>query len=212
VESGETRGQKWVQIISRGVERASRLIQDLLDVTRIEAGALSIASHAVAADRVARDALALLEVPASVASIELRLDLDPELPEIWADEDRLLQVFENLIGNAIKFTPAGGRVTIGARSRAGEILFSVADTGAGIPAESLPHVFDRFWQAKRAERRGAGLGLPICKGLVEAHGGRIWVESTPGRGSTFFFTIPTVPHVEARSRLLGAASEGGRSA
>jgi PAS domain S-box-containing protein len=212
VESGETRGQKWVQMISRGIERASRLIQDLLDVTCIEAGALSIARRAVTADRVARDALALLEVPASGASVELQLDLDPELPEIWADDDRLLQVFENLIGNAIKFTPAGGRVTIGARSRAGEVLFSVADTGAGIPAESLPHVFDRFWQAKRTERRGAGLGLPICKGLVEAHGGRIWVESTPGRGSTFFFTIPIVPHLETHSRLLGTASEGGRSA
>ena len=118
-------------------------------------------------------------------------------PEIWADDDRLLQVFENLIGNAIKFTPAGGRVTIGAQSRAGEVLFSIADTGAGIPAESLPRVFDRFWQAKRAERRGAGFRLPICKGLVEAHGGRIWVESAPGRGSTFCFTIPTAPRVEA---------------
>jgi signal transduction histidine kinase len=186
-----------VQIISRSVERANRRIQDLLDVTRIEAGALSIARHAVAADRIAREALASLEVLASVASVELRLDLDAVLPEIWADDDRLLQVFENLIGHAIKFTPVGGRVTIGAQSRAGEVLFSIADTGAGIPAESLPRVFDRFWQAKRAERRGAGLGLPICKGLVEAHGGRIWVESAPGRGSTFCFTIPTAPRVEA---------------
>jgi PAS domain S-box-containing protein len=192
-DSDETAGQKWMQLISRGVQRANRLIQDILDVTRLEAGALSIASHAVSADRIARDALALLEMRASAASIDLRLALDSELSEIWADEHRLLQVFENLIGNAIKFTPAGGRVTIGAQSRAGEVLFSVADTGTGIPAESLPRVFDRFWQAKRAERSGAGLGLPICKGLVEAHGGRIWVESMPGHGSTFYFTIPIAP-------------------
>ncbi|HEX7840181.1 MAG TPA: ATP-binding protein [Kofleriaceae bacterium] len=197
-ESGETRGQKWVRTISRSVERANRLIQDLLDVTRIEAGALSIACRAVAADRLLRNALASLEVLASVASIELRLDLDAVLPEIWADDDRLLQVFENLIGNAIKFTPAGGRVTIGARPQTGEVLFAIADTGTGIPAESLPRVFDRFWQARRAERDGAGLGLPICKGLVEAHGGRIWVESAPGLGSTVFFTVPTAPHLEAR--------------
>jgi PAS domain S-box-containing protein len=195
-DSGETTGQKWMRMISRGVQRANRLIQDLLDMTRIEAGALSIASHAVSAGRIAKDALALLEMRASAASIELRIALDSELAEIWADDHRLLQVFENLIGNAIKFTPAGGCVTLGAQSRAGEVLFSVADTGAGIPAESLPHVFDRFWQATRAERSGAGLGLPICKGLVEAHGGRIWVESTPGHGSTFYFTIPTTPHVD----------------
>ena len=195
-DSGETGGQQWMQMISRGIQRANRLIQDLLDVTRIEAGALSIASHAVSAGRIAKDALALLEMRASAASIELRLALDSELSEIWADDHRLLQVFENLIGNAIKFTPAGGHVTIGAQSRAGEVLFSVADTGTGIPAESLPRVFDRFWQAKRTERTGAGLGLPICKGLVEAHGGRIWVESTPDHGSTFYFTIPTAPHMD----------------
>lgn len=195
-DSDETGGQRWMQMISRGVQRANRLIQDILDVTRIEAGALPITSHAVSAGRIARDALALLEMRASVACIELGVALDSELAEIWADDHRLLQVFENLIGNAIKFTPAGGRVTLGAQARAGEVLFSVADTGAGIPAESLPRVFDRFWQAKRNERSGAGLGLPICKGLVEAHGGRIWVESTPGHGSTFYFTIPTAPRVD----------------
>lgn len=195
-DSDETGGQKWMQMISRGVQRANRLIQDLLDVTRIEAGALSIASHAVPAGRIARDALGLLELRASAACIDLQLALDSELAEIWADDHRLLQVFENLIGNAIKFTPPGGRITIGTQSRASEVLFSIADTGIGIPAESLPRVFDRFWQAKRTERSGAGLGLPICKGLVEAHGGRIWVDSALGRGSTFYFTIPSAPHVE----------------
>ena len=105
----------------------------------------------------------------------------------------LLQVFENLIGNALKFTHPGGRITVGAAPRAGETLFWVADTGSGIASEDVVHVFDRFWQSRKADRRGAGLGLSIVKGIVEAHGGRIWVESLIGRGSTFFFTIPAAP-------------------
>jgi signal transduction histidine kinase len=116
--------------------------------------------------------------------------VDPDVPEIWGDWDRLLQVFENLIGNAIKFTRAGGRITAGAAPRDDEIVFWVADTGDGISSEDLPHIFDRFWQASRAGRHGAGLGLSITKAIVEAHGGRIWVESTVGSGSTFSFTIP----------------------
>jgi signal transduction histidine kinase len=103
----------------------------------------------------------------------------------------MLQVFENLVGNAVKFTKPGGSVTLGAVPRAHDVLFWVADTGAGIDEDDLPHVFDRFWQAGHAGRGGAGLGLPIVKGVVEAHGGRAWVESSLGRGSTFFFTIPT---------------------
>ncbi len=125
------------------------------------------------------------------ASLELRIEAGEELPPIWADRVRLLQVFENLVGNAIRFTPKGGRITIGATPRQREVLFWVADSGTGIAPESLPHVFDRFWKEKRAERQGAGLGLPICKGIVGAHGGRIWVESLPMRGTTFYFTIPS---------------------
>ncbi|MGZ3441200.1 MAG: sensor histidine kinase, partial [Polyangia bacterium] len=117
---------------------------------------------------------------------------------ISGDRDRLLQVFENLIGNAMKFTKTGGSITVGADSREHEVVFRVADTGLGIAAENLPHVFDRFWQATRADRLGAGLGLPITKGIVEAHGGRIWVESTLGRGTTFFFSIPHAHPAEDR--------------
>jgi signal transduction histidine kinase len=103
-------------------------------------------------------------------------------------------VFENLIGNALKFTPKGGRVTVAAKAEDKDVVFSVADTGSGIPPESLSHIFDRFWQAsKRAGRLGAGLGLPITKGIIEAHEGRIWVESAPGHGSAFFFTVPIAP-------------------
>ena len=99
-------------------------------------------------------------------------------------------MFENLIGNAIKFTEPGGHILVGAASRGREVLFSINDTGSGIAAADLPHIFERYWQANKAGH-GGGLGLPIVKGIVEAHGGQIWVESTPGQGSTFLFTIPT---------------------
>ena len=186
---------KNVDTIVRSVDRADRLIQDLLDTTRIEAGALSVAPEAMSALEVLADAVEAQRPLASSASLELRLEAAGALPQIWADRGRVLQVLENLIGNAIKFTQAGGCITVGAEPRPGEVLFSVADAGASIPAESLPRLFDRFWQAKRADRQGAGLGLPICKGIVEAHRGRIWVESAPNRGTTFYFTIPAAPPV-----------------
>jgi signal transduction histidine kinase len=105
-------------------------------------------------------------------------------------------VFENLIGNALKFTESGGRITVGAAAQESEVLFWVADTGSGIAAEDQRHLFDQFWQARKNRRHGVGLGLPIVKGIVQAHGGRVWIESTPGRGSTFFFTIPTATRGE----------------
>jgi signal transduction histidine kinase len=99
-------------------------------------------------------------------------------------------VVGNLVGNALKFTPAGGSVTLSARTGAMEVVFSVADTGPGIPPEHRSHLFDSFWQARSGDRRGVGLGLAITRGIVEAHGGRIWVESVPGAGSTFSFALP----------------------
>jgi len=180
------------QIISRAATRMNQLIQDLLDVALVEAGQLKVESARLSAADLTRDAVDLQTPIASASSIELRLEVGPEVPEVWGDRKRLLQVFENLIGNAIKFTTAGGHIVIGATPKDREVVFSVADTGAGIAPDAVPYVFDRFWQAAtRAKRLGAGLGLPITKGIVEAHGGRIWVESVEGRGSTFFFTIPT---------------------
>jgi signal transduction histidine kinase len=127
---------------------------------------------------------------AAKAGLELRTDVSGDLPDVRGDHDRLLQIFENLIGNAVKFTPRGGSVVVGATRRGRAVSFWVKDTGEGIPAEDLPHVFDRFWQARKRRSDGAGLGLAIVKALVEAHGGRSWVESAPGGGSTFCFTIP----------------------
>ena len=178
------------EAIYRAATRMDRLIQDLLDVTLIEAGHLTIEGGQLSAGALVSEAVDMQRPLASSSSLELRVEVDPDVAEVWGDRDRLLQVFENLIGNAIKFTQAGGRITAGATSRNEEVVFWVADTGCGIPPENQPRVFDRFWQATRTEREGAGLGLPITKGIVEAHGGRIWVESTAGHGSTFFFTIP----------------------
>jgi signal transduction histidine kinase len=136
---------------------------------------------------------------ASSSSIDLRVEVTADPPRILGDRDRLLQVFENLIGNALKFTEAGGQVTVGAAQRDSGTLFWVADTGRGMTGDEIGHAFDRFWQASaRSGRLGAGLGLPITKGIVEAHGGRIWIESKPGQGSTFYFSIPASPPAEAQ--------------
>jgi PAS domain S-box-containing protein len=185
----ERRSQRAREVIDRAAARMNRLIQDLLDVARMEAGQLTLERARLAAAELTAEATELQRPLAISSSLELRLELAPDLPELWGDRHRLLQVFENLIGNAIKFTPPGGRITVGAAPHNGAVVFSVADTGRGIGPDGLPRVFDRFWQAMRADRQGAGLGLPITKGIVEAHGGRIWVESALGRGSTFFFSI-----------------------
>ena len=112
------------------------------------------------------------------------------MPTVLCDRERILQVLGNLVGNAIKFTPNGGTITVHAEPAEGHVLVSVADTGPGIPDEYVPHIFERYWKGKREGRSGTGLGLYIAKGIVDAHGGRIWLESKVGVGSTFFFTIP----------------------
>jgi len=183
----------------------NRLIQDLLDVSRLDAGHFALELDRVPAGQIIFDSANAQQTLVSSGSLELRLEVAPALPEIWIDRDRLLQVFDNLIGNAAKFTAPGGRISVGARLAEGGILFWVADTGVGISAEDLPHLFDRFWQARKADSRGAGLGLSIVKGLVEAHRGRVWVESVTGRGSTFYFTLPQAP-VNHRSPEAPATS------
>jgi PAS domain S-box-containing protein len=194
----ERRSEKPMEVIHRGATRMNRLIQDLLDFARMEAGQVPIERARLSAGVLIAEAVDMQRPLASSASLELRVEVDPDVAEVWGDRNRLLQVFENLIGNAIKFTQAGGRIRAGATSRDDEVVFWVADTGCGIPSENLPRVFDRFWQATSTGRQGAGLGLPIAKGIVEAHGGRIWVESTAGSGSTFFFTIPRVSAAQDR--------------
>ncbi|HEY6562350.1 MAG TPA: HAMP domain-containing sensor histidine kinase, partial [Polyangiaceae bacterium] len=182
--------QRPINAIERAAKRMNRLIQDLLDVTRIDAGRLSMELASVPAGGLVSDAVEAQRLTAQSASLELRLDVGPDLPEIRADRDRILQVFDNLIGNALKFSQPGGQITVGATRGEGEVSYWVADTGRGIPPDHLANLFDRFWQADKTARHGAGLGLAIVKGIVEAHQGRIWVESTLGAGSRFSFTIP----------------------
>jgi signal transduction histidine kinase len=168
----------------------NQLIQDLLDVSLIETGQLPIQRARLSGGDLVVEAVEAQKMLATSSSVELRLDVAKDVGEIWGEHDRLVQVFENLIGNAVKFTAAGGWITVGAASNDQEVVFWVADSGSGIEPGNLPRVFDRFFQATRGDRRGAGLGLPIAKGIVEAHGGQIWVESTLGQGTTFFFSIP----------------------
>jgi signal transduction histidine kinase len=132
----------------------------------------------------------LFEPLADGKDIRLVLDRPADLPLLRVDQRQMTRVLSNLVGNALKFTPDGGTVTIRALRADGEVWFEVRDNGRGIPAEHLERVFDRFWQADQSDRRGAGLGLAIAKGIVEAHGGRVWVESRVGEGSSFFVALP----------------------
>lgn len=187
---GQERTAELAATIVRSVDVGNRLIQDLLDVARIEAGRLLLDRALYSPQKLMDEVLELMTPNAENASIPLIGPAQVALPEVMMDRDRMLQVFSNLIGNALKFTAAGGRVELGMRHRGDEVEFSVSDTGPGIPQEQLSHLFDRFWQASATDRRGAGLGLAIVKGIVEAHGGRLWVESTVGVGTTFHFTVP----------------------
>ena len=199
----EGRSREPAEAIERAATRMNRLIQDLLDVTSIEAGQLPIEHNRLASAQVVSDTVKAHRALTSAVAIEFRLATSPEVPEIWADRDRILQVFDNLIGNAVKFTAPGGSITIGAAPRDAGVLFWVGDTGPGIAIEAQAHLFDRFWRAQHTKRAGAGLGLAIVKGIVEAHGGRVWVESAPARGSTFYFTIPAAPPMELTTGTTG---------
>jgi signal transduction histidine kinase len=175
--------------IVQSVEQTERLITDLLDVARMEeGGGISVERVPVDARPLVDTAVRMLQPLAQARGVELVQAAGGPLP-VLADSDRVLQVLSNLIGNAVKFTDDGGHVRVSAHGYGDEQWFSVTDTGIGIPEEEQPFVFDRFRQVGR-DRRGVGLGLPIARGIVEAHGGRIWLDSRPGMGTTVYFTLP----------------------
>jgi CheY-like chemotaxis protein len=176
--------------ILRSAGRAQRMVRDLLAIGVLETGNLSLDVKRVETSRLLLSTVESQQDIAAEASVILSSDLSPSLPPVRGDEERLLEVLENLIGNAVKFTPAGGSITVGAVARGDQVLIWVKDSGSGIPPEQLPHIFDRFWQAKKKERRGLGLGLSICRGIVKAHQGLIWAESTVGVGTTVFVSLP----------------------
>jgi PAS domain S-box-containing protein len=181
--------RRQIEIVQRAADQMNRLIQDLLDVRRIDGGQLAIDRKPESVTVVMNEAVEMLRPLAAANSLELIAQLASQLPPVLADAPRILQVMSNLVGNAVKFTPPGGRIILRAEPVDDEVRFTVADTGPGIAPEQLPHLFGRYWQGDRRDRRGIGLGLAIAKGIVEAHGGRIWVESTVGSGSDFHFTL-----------------------
>ncbi|MBI2896620.1 MAG: GAF domain-containing sensor histidine kinase [Deltaproteobacteria bacterium] len=179
-----------LEAIERAAGRMERLIRDLLDAARIEAGHLVVERRPERLGPIVEEAIETFRPLCSDKGLDLRANLPPEIPEVLCDRERVLQALANLLGNALKFTPSGGVITLEARPSADGALLSVTDTGPGIAAADLPHLFDRFWKARQAGQQGTGLGLYIVKGIVEAHGGHVRIESEPGKGSAFRLTLP----------------------
>jgi signal transduction histidine kinase len=179
-----------VEAILRGADRANRLIEDLLDIRRAQAGRLELRRGDISPAALLFDVVETHRPLFAARDVVLELDRLSALPAISADRDRLLQVLDNLLGNALKFTPQGGRVTAGGRDDGSAVVFWVADTGPGLPADEVSHLFDRFWQAGEDDRRGLGIGLAIARQVVEAHGGEIWATSESGHGTIVSFAIP----------------------
>lgn len=188
--SDEEREQ--LETIDLSAKRMSRLIGDLLDITRLEVGKpLPVEPERVDVESLLRETHELFRAQAAASSISLEYQVGEGAHAVHADRHRVMQVLSNLIGNSMKFTPAGGLISFRADQRQKNfVIFAISDSGPGIPTEHLREIFNPYWQAEQTERMGAGLGLPIARGIVESHGGRIWVESEQGRGTTFYFTLP----------------------
>jgi signal transduction histidine kinase len=184
---------KHLQVVRRSVERMTRLVGDILDASAIERGRLALDPRPENAQAVVQEALDLMRPLASAKTQTLEASPMPsaERIEVFCDRGRILQVLANLVGNAIKFSPERGTIVVevGSFSRTSAAI-SVRDTGPGISARDLPHVFERYWHTRTSDGGGSGLGLFISKAIVEAHGGQMWAESPPGAGATFRFTLP----------------------
>ena len=188
---------RYARVISRSAERMERLIRDLLDLAQLQSGTLRVERQLFDSASLVRETLETSRPLADEKKV--RLEARTGDAEISGDRDRVQQVLANLVDNAIKFTPAGGAVVVSVSRTDHEARFAVVDTGPGIPADELAHVWERFWQSKGRTHAGVGLGLYIAKGLVEAHGGRIWAESNVGVGTTFSFTLPLGDHTASRA-------------
>lgn len=206
-ESWRERERRQLESVLHVSRQMSRLVQDLLDVTRIEGGHFSVRCDREPLERIAAESLEMLSPIAERDGVRLEAVMPAGAPEVVADRPRLVQVIGNLVRNAVRVTPRGGSVVLAAEAAGGEVRFRVSDAGPGIPAEDLPHLFRRFWRPERAGGLGAGLGLAIASGIVEAHGGRIGVETGTG-GSTFWFTVPAAGPDERGAHAAEEAYDG----
>ncbi len=190
--------------IEPSLGRMNRLISDLLDITRIEAKTLKVNIEPFDLSATIAEVVQGYGSMAAEKSIELSLEATDDARAVLGDKDRIAQTLSNLLSNAIKFTSEGGRITVTARRMDSFVEVRVKDTGKGISPEHLPHVFDRFWQARDSASMGTGLGLAVAKGLVEAHGGKIGVESKIGEGTTVFFTLPVAQSAQGKEAATAA--------
>ena len=195
--------QEMLDAVGKNSERILDLVNNILDVSRIEDGRLTVVQQPVDVHSTVEQALTAVKPTADGKHIAVHVDLQPGLPDLYVDPKRVTQILTNLLSNAIKYTPDTGAVRVEAERQdgAGMVQVRVCDNGIGIPADQLPNIFERFSRVERAETQhtvGTGLGLSIAKGLVEAHGGTIWVESEEGEGTTFSLTLPVSPLAAAR--------------
>jgi two-component system phosphate regulon sensor histidine kinase PhoR len=190
---------RFLQRMDVEVDALTQMAQELLDLVQIESGHAALRLEELPAAMVVMAGAERLRPQAERAGVTLTIEFAEELPVVVVDPGRIQQATTNLVHNAIKFTPAGGQISVTARrdDAAGEVVVQVRDSGVGIAPDDLPRIFERFYKADRARSGGGtGLGLAIAKHIVQAHGGRIWAESVPGKGSTFFFTLPTTTTTE----------------
>ena len=197
----ESKKQNQVEAIIRSVDRMTTLISDLLDVSAIEAGRFQIDASPVSFSALLKEVCVLLETQASAKRQKLTCAVGSAIPPVYADHNRLLQALINLVGNSIKFTPESGEIELRAQIESDQVLVTVTDNGPGIPPEDVAHVFEKYWHATRRNRGGTGLGLAITKGIVDAHGGKIWVNPAREKGTQISFVIP-------RFRVKTAAAAG----
>ena len=190
VDFDEQTWREFVQSIDKDADTLTRLVEDLLTMSRLEAGALGVSKVRHNLAEVVSHVKDRLDSLSS--KHRLLIDIPRDLPPVMADIDHVGEVFTNLVENAVKYSPEGSKIAIAANANGSEIIIGVTDEGAGIPPEFHQKIFDRFYRGDNSSeyRKGAGLGLSICRGIVEAHGGKIWVDSSPGKGSTFNFSLP----------------------
>lgn len=188
--------QETAQLIGREVQRLRRLVSDMQNMTSLEAGRVHLEMAPLNIHDLVTETLAVIAPECEQAEIKLHNAIDPALPPALADSDRVTQVLLNLLDNARRHTPVGGQITLGARAEGTHLIVWVSDTGVGINQQDLPYIFERFYRVDRSRAAtggGSGLGLAIIKAIIVAHGGSVWAQSSPGKGTSIFFTLPLAP-------------------